>query len=409
MPVGTVLLGPLTENQSNSCMSERLFTRSFVLVCLASLSHNSSFQLLLATLPLYVLQMGGGETEVGMLMAVVAAAALAVRPLSGWAVENLGRKKTMLVGPAAFATASAAYAFAGSIPILLALRTLHGLGIGTFNTGAPTLVSDQAPISRRGEALGYFGMSQTISQALAPAIGLFILQAMGFRWLFGISVGLALISLVLCFLLKDPYVPGPSRRLVWNMFINVKALRPLILVMGMSFATGSILSFVPLYGRSEGVSNPGFFFTIYALVVLISRPVSGRLSDQVGRIAIAIPGMVFISAGLGLLAYSGQLWSLILSAVILGVGVGAAMPSLMALMIDLVDPPERGGAMSTFGIGMDVGIGIGSVVQGMVAETYGFGATFGLTAALTLVSMAAYWLRGRGCKKGHKRPGGKRG
>lgn len=373
-------------------MSERLFTRNFVLVCVASLSHYTSFQLLLATLPLYVLQMGGGETEVGMLMAVVAAAALAVRPLSGWAVETLGRKKTMVVGPAAFAAASAAYAFAGSIPMLLVFRTLHGLGIGTFNTGAPTLVSDQAPISRRGEALGYFGMSQTISQALGPALGLFIFQALGFRWLFGISVGLALIALALCFLLKDRYVPEPSRRLAWNMFISAKALRPSILVLGMSFATGSILSFVPLYGRSEGVSNPGFFFTIYALVMLLSRPVSGRLSDQVGRIAVAIPGIVFISVGLGLLAYSGQWWSLILSAVILGVGVGAAMPSLMALMIDLVDPGERGGAMSTFGIGMDVGIGIGSVVQGMVAEAYGFGAAFGMTAAFTLVSIAAYWL-----------------
>jgi MFS family permease len=377
-------------------MSERLFTRNFALVCVASLGQQISFQLLLATMPLYVLQMGGRETEVGLLMGIVAAAALAVRPASGWAVETLGRKKTMLVGPAAFATASAAYAFAGSIPVLLALRTLHGLGIGTFNTGAPTLVSDQAPISRRGEALGYFGMSQTLSQALGPAIGLFIMEAWGFRWLFGISSGMALTSLVLCFLLKDYYVPGPSRRLAWNMFVSVKVLKPLILVLGMSFATGSILSFVPLYGRSQGVSNPGFFFTIYALVMLLSRPVSGRLSDRVGRIAVAGPGMVFISAGLGLLAFSGQWGSLALSAAILGVGLGAAMPALMALMIDLVGPAERGGAMSTFGIGLDVGIGIGSVVQGMVAEAYGFGAAFGLTATVTLLAVAVYWAAKRG-------------
>ncbi len=377
-------------------MSERLFTRNFVLVCVASLGHHISFQLLLATMPLYVLQMGGRETEVGLLMGIVAAAALAVRPASGWAVEMLGRKKTMLVGPAAFATASAAYAFAGSIPVLLALRSLHGLGIGTFNTGAPTLVSDQAPISRRGEALGYFGTSQTLTQALGPAIGLFIMEAWGFNWLFGISAGMALTSLALCFLLEDSYVPGPSRRLAWNMFISVKVLKPFILVLGMSFATGSILSFVPLYGRSQGVSNPGFFFTICALVMLLSRPVSGRLSDQVGRIAVAVPGMVFISAGLGLLAFSGQWWSLALSAVILGVGLGAAMPALMALMIDLVGPAERGGAMSTFGIGLDVGIGIGSVVQGMVAQAYGFGTTFGLTAVLTLLSVAVYWAAKRG-------------
>jgi MFS family permease len=148
---------------------------------------------------------------------------------------------------------------------------------------------------------------------------------------------------------------------------------------------------VPLYGRSEGVANPGFFFTIYAVAMLLSRPVSGRLSDRIGRIAVAGPGMVVIGLGLGILAYSGQSWSLVLSAVILGVGVGAVMPTLMALMIDLVAPAERGGAMSTYGIGMDVGIGIGSVAQGAVAETYGFGAAFALAAVLSLVSVAAYW------------------
>jgi MFS family permease len=99
---------------------------------------------------------------------------------------------------------------------------------------------------------------------------------------------------------------------------------------------------------------------------------------------------------MGLLAFSGQGWSLALSAAILGVGLGAAMPALMALMIDLVGPAERGGAMSTFGIGLDVGIGIGSVVQGMVAEAYGFGGTFGLTAVVTLLSVAAYWAAKRG-------------
>ena len=387
---------PGDQDQNGSRISERLFTRNFILVCVASLAHQTSFQLLLATMPLYVLQMGGRETEVGLIMGVVAVTALAVRPLSGWTVETLGRKKTMLAGPAAFAVGSAAYAFAGSIPALLALRTLHGLGIGTFNTGAPTLVSDQAPVSRRGEALGYFGISQTVSQAVGPAIGLFFMEAWGFRWLFGISAGMALISLVLCVLLKDHHVPGPSRRLAWNMFLSVKALPPMILVLGASFATGSFISFVPLYGRSQGISNPGFFFMIYAAVMLLSRPICGRVSDRVGRMAVVGPGMVLISIGFVLLALSGRWWSLGLSAAILGAGVGAAIPALMALMIDVVGPAERGGAMSTFGIGMDVGIGIGSVAQGMVIEAYGFGPAFGLTAVLPVATMAAYWAAKRG-------------
>jgi hypothetical protein len=96
-------------------------------------------------------------------------------------------------------------------------------------------------------------------------------------------------------------VPGPPRRLAFDMFVSVKALRPMLLVLGMSFATGSIIAFVPLYGRSQGVANPGFFFTIYALVMLMSRPISGTLSDRMGRTAVAVPGMAVISTGLWLL------------------------------------------------------------------------------------------------------------
>ena len=375
--------------------ADRLLTRNFVLVCLASLTHNTSFHVLLAALPLYVLQMGGHETEVGMLMAIAAGAALLMRPFSGWAVGAMGRKKTMLLGTAAFAIASTAYAFAGSLFTLLAFRILHGLGIGTFSTGAPTLIGDQTPATRRGEAMGYFGVSMTLAQAIGPGIGLFVAERWGFDYLFGLSAGLALTALAFSALVKDHYRPQPRMRPTWNMFINFKALRPLLLVFGMAFATGSIVSFVPLYGRAEGVNNPGFFFTVYAAIIMVSRPLSGRLSDRRGRIAVTIPAIFLISAGLGLLAFSGQWWSLLVSALILGIGIGTAYPALMALMIDMVPPEERGGAMSTYGIGLDVGMCLGSVVQGMAVEFWGFGTAFGLSAALPLFTMAVYWATGR--------------
>ncbi len=167
----------------------------------------------------------------------------------------------------------------------------------------------------------------------------------------------------------------------------------------MSFATGTFISFVPLYGRSEGVANPGFFFTIFAVVMLVSRPVSGGLSDRFGRAAVAVPALVTMSAGLGLLAFSGKGWSLAISAAILGLGMGAAIPALMALMIDVVAPSERGGAMSTYGIGLDVGIGVGSVAQGMAAEAWGFGAAFAIAAALPLAAVAGYRIANRKARK----------
>ncbi|MCL4535875.1 MAG: MFS transporter [Bacteroidetes bacterium] len=378
--------------ESGAASRATLFTRDFVLVCLASFAHGTSFQLLLATMPLYVLALGGRETDVGLLMGLVSLSALAARPAAGWAVDAKGRKAVMLFGPSVFATASMAYGFITSVPALLALRTYHGLGIGTYTTGSTVYVGDQVPAPRRGEAMGFFGMSQNLAQAIGPAVGLAVLEAFGFHWLFALSVGLALLSVGLTTRLSDSFVPRGGRRLSWSMFFTARALRPTVLVFGMAFATGSIMSFVPLYGRSQGIGNPGFFFTIYALAMLLCRPTAGALSDRLGRMAVVTPGMLVIAFGLWALALSGQWWSLAASAVLLGVGAGTVYPALLALMMDVAGKDARGAAMSTFGIGMDVGIGVGSVLLGMIIEQAGFPVSFAVAGAVPLAMLLAYAL-----------------
>jgi MFS family permease len=376
-----------------------LFTLNFLLVCVACFAHAVSSQLLLATLPLYVLELGGRETDVGLLFGLMAISALAVRPAAGWAVETLGRKPVMLFGPSVFATASAAYAFVSSVPLLLALRLYHGLGIGTYHTASTVYVGDRVPPARRGEAMGYFGVGHTLSQAIGPAIGLAIMEMFGFYWLFASCAGLAVLSVVLTAFLEETFVPRRGLSLSRSMFFTTRALRPTMLVIGMAFATSSILSFIPLYSRLEGITNPGFFFAIKAVSMMLCRPLAGTLSDRLGRMAVVTPGLLLIAGGLGLLAASGQWWSLVVSALLLGVGNGTAYPALLALMLDLTRPAERGAAMSTFGIGMDIGIGVGSILLGVMVERAGFSVAFGLAGAVPLALLGAYalltWRTGR--------------
>ncbi len=392
---GTSGLIPGSEAAQEGTAPTRLLTGSFVLVCLANFAHTSSMQILLATMPLYVLELGGRETDVGLLFGLLAISALASRPLAGWAVEARGRKLVMLSGPAIFGTASLAYALITSVPTMLLVRAYHGLGIGSYNTSSSVYVGDHVPPARRGEAMGYFGMSQSLSQALGPAIGLFLLEFLGHRGLFLVSAGLSATALALTLLLKDHYRPPPTHGLQLSMFFTAKAMRPTILVLGLSFATGSVMSFVPLYGRMEGISNPGFFFTIYAVAMLICRPVSGALSDRMGRLAVVTPGMLLIASGLWLMAYSGQWWSLAAAAVLLGVGGGTVYPALLALILDLTTPGERGAAMSTFGIGMDVGIAVGSILLGIIVEQAGFPAGFLAAGAMPVVMLSGYAVAAR--------------
>ncbi len=238
--------------------------------------------------------------------------------------------------------------------------------------------------------MGYFGMFQNLAQALGPAIGLAIYGAAGFAWLCAASAGLALLALLLALTLNDGFVPQPKARLAWSSFFTAKAMRPTLLVMGMAFATGSIMSFVPLYGASQGISNPGFFFTLYAAAMFVCRPLSGTLSDRLGRMPVVVPGMFIITSGLLLLAAVPGWWPLLASAGLLGVGLGTVFPALLALMLDLTGPAERGAAMSTFGIGMDIGIGLGSILLGVIIEASGFGVAFTVAGLVPVVFLALY-------------------
>jgi MFS family permease len=370
-----------------------LFTPDFVLVCIACFFHFGSFTILLATIPLYVVQnLAGRETDVGLVMGIVALAALAIRPAAGWAVEGLGRKPVMLFAPAVFAIASGAYAFVTSVPMLLAFRPLHGMGIGTYATGSSVYVGDIAPPDRRGEALSYYGVAQNLSQAIGPAAGLYIYDAAGFQGLFATSVLMAVVAFGLTSLLKEKYVPTPAPRIAFRMFISTRALLPCLLVVGMAIANGSITSFISLYGKANGIANVGFFFIIFATTTLLSRPISGSLSDKLGRLVVAAPGLILISMALGMLALSGQWWSLSISAALLGLGIGTVQPALMALMVDITQPHERGSAMSTLGISMDLGMGIGSIFPGFIIEGHGYGPAFGIAAVMPLALLAIYRL-----------------
>jgi MFS family permease len=373
-------------------MNSPLFTRNFILVCLSAFTHFISFQLLLATLPLYIIgQMGGTNTDVGLLMGATAIIALVTRPISGWAVEAIGRKPVMLYGSAAFTVATVIYAVAGSVPGLFIGRLIHGTGIGTSNTASAVYVADHAPAHRRGEAMGYYGMAQSMAQAIGPALGLAVMEAFGFHVLFAACIALSASSLLLALLLGEQYIRQRGLRIARRMFIATKALSPSVLAIGIAFATGGVSSFIPLYGRAQGVSNPGFFFTVLASAMFIARPLSGSLSDRMGRIRVIIPGIAAIGAGLGILSISGQWWSLVASALFMGLGIGTAQPALMALIIDVTGANERGGAMSTYGIGMDIGVAIGSIMLGIVIEQSGFGVAFGLAALVPLATLLIYF------------------
>lgn len=370
----------------NDMKNEKLFTRNFVLTTLSTFVLFTSFYFLLVTLPLYILKIGGSESEIGLIIGVFTISAVLLRPHLGREVDRRGRKNVLLAGLLVFLLSMLLYTYTTSVASLLLLRVLHGIGWGAATTAATTLIADIAPVYRRGEAMGVFGIAANVAMAIGPALSFMLLYAPGFadfQTLFLIAAVIALGALLLVLPVSETIIVRPKSPL-----FSREAFFPSALMFTITITYGSIVSFLPLFTQKQGITNPGIFFTVFAITLILIRVVAGKLSDIRGRRSVIIPGMVSVTLGLWVLSAASSLWIFLAAALFYGVGFGMVHPTLMALLVDRVDEKGRGAAMGTFTAAFDLGIGAGSILLGVVLQFAGFTVMYLLGGVIVLAGTA---------------------
>ena len=164
---------------------EILFTRDFILLCLGTFLFAGSMFLLFAVLPLFIVdELNGADSQVGLIMGAFAVSALLARPMTGRLVDQWSRKTILSIGALIYCLAPALYTQAESVPVMLGLRFFHGFGIAAYTTAAGVIVADIAPASRRGEGMGYYGMSLNLAMTIGPALGVMLIGRIGYDQLF---------------------------------------------------------------------------------------------------------------------------------------------------------------------------------------------------------------------------------
>lgn len=368
--------------------NEKLFTKNFILTSLSTVAIFLSFYFLLVTLPKYIVdELRGSESEIGLIIGVFTITAVFLRPFIGIGVDVVGRKRILVAGLLMFLIAMLLYDYTTSVTSLLLLRVFHGIGWGAATTAATTLIADIAPPRRRGEAMGIFGMSANIAMAVGPALSIMLLDAAGYTMLFMTGAAIALVSLLLALPITETAVVHPRASL-----FSREALFPSAIMFAVSLTYGSIVSFLPLFATKQGIANPGVFFTVFAITLLLIRAFAGKLSDIRGRKFVIVPGMVLTALGLWLLSVASSLPVFLASALLYGMGFGLVHPTMMALLVDIVSERGRGAAMGTFTASFDIGIGVGSLLMGVLLELAGkssllreqFGQLAGFTAIYLL-------------------------
>ncbi|MHB8072734.1 MFS transporter [Desulfosporosinus fructosivorans] len=373
----------------------QIWNKTFFLIMLVSFLMFLSMYMLLPTLPLYAQTLGGNETVAGTIVAVFTLSAVLVRPWFGNLLDRKGRKLILIIGVGIFFVSALAYNLVFSIITLLVLRVVHGIGWGASTTATGTIASDVIPAVRRSEGMGYYGISATIAMSLGPALGLYLVEYRSYSVLFTGSAILAALGLVGSFFINYE-IPRKVQvevkvPLVKGVILEKTAIPPAVVLFFITLTYGGIVSFLPSYATYRGVENIGIFFTVYALVLLLGRPIIGKLADRYGAQKFLVPGILMIATALLILVKASSLPMFLLVGVVYGLGFGTVQPILNALVISLSPPERRGAANATFAVAMDLGIGIGAVMLGFLAQKMGYEYMYGCSAIFALLALVMYF------------------
>ena len=374
---------------------EPLFTPRFFVMCGFSYTvFLSAFQLL-PTAPYRILELGGTKASAGMFLGFLTYASAFTAPLTGSLADRFGKRR-MLVGCSLVLSAFAlAYAFTRDHRVLLGLALVHGGFWSGLLSASSAYITDFIPEGRRAEGIGYWGLSTIVAIAMAPTLGFWLYHRGGWPLLCA-SVGvLNLVMAAIAWRLPKEKREAPPARFSARRLIEWRVLILSLTLFLYSFGYGGITSFVALYADANHVVPKEIFFTTFAVVVLLTRPVFGPLGDRIGHRRVFVPCLALIVAGLALLALAGTRPALVAAAVVFGTGFGTAYPMFAAYVMRHVEAGRRGAAFGSILAAFDTGIGTGSVVTGWIVQRHGFPAAFGVAAALAAFSIPFFLLADR--------------
>lgn len=380
------------EKEKYMPLREPLWVKDYILIILVNLFTFLGFQMLMPTLPVYARNLGGSDATAGLVIGFFTLSALAIRPIAGYWLDLYGRRKVHMLGLAIFISCIFSYRFATSLVFLLAIRFMHGVGWGFTSTSASTVASDLIPRARMGEGMGYYGMATTVSMALAPAMGLFIISKYSFTTLFNFSTVLVALAILISFNIS--YKPLEQKITKMHLY-EKKAMRPAVVMFFVTMTYGAVIAFLVLYAAEKGIENIGIFFTVYALSLAVFRPLSGRLTDIKGFDFVVIPGIILVGLAMLILSIASSLTGFLVAAVVYGAGFGTVQPSLQALAILLAPAERRGIANATFFSGFDLGIGLSSVMWGAISGITGYSLMYVLSVIPVALGLLTYMITGK--------------
>lgn len=372
----------------------KLWTRELVLIVLVNLCVFTNHIMSLSTFPFYIQSLGGTEAVAGICAAAFSFVAVIIRPFVGWWLDNGVRRAALIAGLVLMGLAPLGYVFVPVLSVAIVVRMLHGVGLSFSNSTTATVASDVICRPRFAEGMGYFGMATALASAIAPALGLSLMESFGFNALYAVAAAIAGLGLVLFAFVRAPKVDVPKKKLDLRTIINRDSLPATVTMLVFMFTFGALENFVAIFAAELAALGIIYFLVMSGMLLLV-RITLGKLVDQRGEAFFVYSCNAAMLVAFLLLAFVPNAVTYILSAVLAGYAFGGLEPSLQSMAVHTSTEETRGSANSTFLCGYDIGYGLGGGIAGSLITGLGYSAMWSIVSLACVLSVIVYvmWAR----------------
>lgn len=369
---------------------QRLLNTQYILLTAVNFLVSISYSMVSTIMARYIGSIGMTIALAGAVTGAFSLASMVARPFTGYINDHFDRKWLLIIATVGMGLCTLLYSVAPGAVGLFVVRVLHGAFFAFSSTVNMAVIPEIVPRNRVSEGISYFGVMQSIGVAAGPSVGLWLVNLQGYNLNFVASGLLALAAAGLAFTLtpfqKRKRAPGEKLTIRFGDIIAVECLVYTFVDVAIASASGLENSLIALYGAQQGISNIGWYFTISAVVLCITRLVFGKVADRHGIAATLYPGLALMIAGFLLLWKANAAWMFALASVLKTLGVGLARPAIQAACVQAVPPHRRGSASSTYYIGSDIGQGTSPAIGGKIVDRTG--GDYGLAFAIYTLPLA---------------------
>lgn len=377
--------------------SERLWSPAFINYGVSSGIFYMTQYVLVAALPIILTaESGGTALDAGLAMTYFQIGTILCRPFARRLIDGLDKRIILLISSVLFFIIMGLFNLTTSLQTIFVLRGIHGAIFALGTTVMAALAVVVLPALRKGEGINMFAVFSNIAMVLGPAVGLYTLQAYGSSALYiflTIMTALAFILSNVIRLPKELAKPKQKSSKGWSIsqFIEKRSLPWALMGLFIGFTYSGVLVFIPIELNSMGAGVWGsVFFALFALMIIISRPLVGKVYARYGSRFVIYPGVGLFIVGLAILRVVSTPVGIICTAPLLGLGYGAAQPAFQALAVQSAPIERAGVSTATYFLALDIAVGAGSVILALIANALGYQHLYQITAIVMIIALALY-------------------